>query len=117
MFDGDQILAEVIQAVGETLLPEIQKLINFIWNKDRLPEQWEECVIMPNYKDDDKTIYSNYHGISLLATLYKVLPNSLFSSSSPYIVEIIWNHHCGFQLNISSDQIFYVCQTLEKKWD
>jgi hypothetical protein len=35
----DQILAELIQAGGETLWSEIHKLINSIWNKEELPDK------------------------------------------------------------------------------
>jgi hypothetical protein len=34
----DQILAQLIQAGGETLCSEIHKLINSIWDKEELPE-------------------------------------------------------------------------------
>jgi hypothetical protein len=34
---SDQILAEQIQVAGETLQSEIHKLINSIWNKEKLP--------------------------------------------------------------------------------
>jgi hypothetical protein len=46
----DQILAELIQAGGETFRSEIQKLINCIWNKEELPEQLKESVIISIYK-------------------------------------------------------------------
>jgi hypothetical protein len=36
---SDQILAELIQARGEILLSVIHKLINYIWNKEKLPDQ------------------------------------------------------------------------------
>jgi hypothetical protein len=36
---SDQIPAELIQAWGEILCSKIHKLINFIWNKEKLPEQ------------------------------------------------------------------------------
>jgi hypothetical protein len=48
--DSDQILAELIQAGGETLLSVIHKLINSIWNKAELPDQWKESVIVPVHK-------------------------------------------------------------------
>jgi hypothetical protein len=38
----DQILAELIQAGGETLCLEVHKLIKLIWNKEELPHQWKE---------------------------------------------------------------------------
>jgi hypothetical protein len=37
--DSDQILAEPIQAGGGTLLPEIHKLTNSIWNKEDLHDK------------------------------------------------------------------------------
>jgi hypothetical protein len=46
----DQIPAELIQAGGNTLRSEIHKLINCIWNKEELPEQWKEYIILPIYK-------------------------------------------------------------------
>jgi hypothetical protein len=61
-----QILAELIQAGGETLLSEIHKLINSIWNKEELPEQWKEPIIVPIYRKGDETDCSNYQGIPLL---------------------------------------------------
>jgi hypothetical protein len=55
----DQMPAELIQAGGETLRSEVQKLINSIWNKEELPEQWRDSVILPVYKKGDKTDFSN----------------------------------------------------------
>jgi hypothetical protein len=42
-----QILAELIQAGGETLVSVIHKLITSIWNKEELPDQWKESIIVP----------------------------------------------------------------------
>jgi hypothetical protein len=39
--DCDQILAEQIQARGETLWFQINKYINSVWNKEELPDQWK----------------------------------------------------------------------------
>jgi hypothetical protein len=65
---SDQIPAELIQAVGETLLSAIHKLINFILNKEDFHDQWKESVIVPVHKMCNKTGCSNYRGISLLST-------------------------------------------------
>jgi hypothetical protein len=42
----DQILAELIQAVCNTLSSEIHKLINSIWNKGELSQQWKKSMIV-----------------------------------------------------------------------
>jgi hypothetical protein len=69
----DQIPAQLIQAGGNTLCSEIHKIINCIWNKEELPEQWKESIIVLIYRKGDKTDCSNYRGISLLSTSYKIL--------------------------------------------
>jgi hypothetical protein len=46
----------VIQAGGNTLHPETRKTINFIWNKEQLPQLWKESITVPIYKKDDKTV-------------------------------------------------------------
>jgi hypothetical protein len=42
----DQIPAELIRAGGETLYSEIHRLICFVWNKEELPQQWKESIII-----------------------------------------------------------------------
>jgi hypothetical protein len=96
---SDQILAEMIQAGGEILLSVIHKLINSVWNKEELPDQWKESTIVSVHKKGDKTDCNNYRGISLLPTLCKILLNILLSRLSPYIDETIGDHQCRFRRN------------------
>jgi len=56
----DGIPAELIKARGRTIRSEISKLINCCLNKQELPEEWKESVIVPIYKKGDKTDFSNY---------------------------------------------------------
>jgi hypothetical protein len=50
---SDQILAQLIQAGGETLLSAIHKLFNSVWNKEELPDQWKKSIIVPVHKKSD----------------------------------------------------------------
>jgi len=86
----------MIKAGGRTIPYEIHKLIIAIWNKEELPEEWKESFILSIYKKDDKTDYSNYTGISLLPTMYKILSHILLSRLTPDAEEIIGNQQCGF---------------------
>jgi mannosyltransferase OCH1-like enzyme len=45
----DSITAELIKAGGRTFHSEIHKLINSIWNKEELPEQWKKYIIVCTY--------------------------------------------------------------------
>jgi hypothetical protein len=114
----DNIPAELIKAGGETLYSVIHRLICCIWNKEELPQQWKESIIVPIYKKGDKTDCNNYRGISLLSPAYKILSNILLSRLTPYVNKIIGDHQCGFRRSRSTtDQIFYIRQILEKKWE
>jgi hypothetical protein len=53
---SDQILPELIQAGGKLLLSAIHKLINSIWNKEELPDQWKQSIILPIHKKGDETV-------------------------------------------------------------
>jgi hypothetical protein len=73
---------------------------------------------VPIYKKGDKTDCSNYRGISLLPTTYKILSNILLLRLIPYAEEIIGDHQCGFRRNRSTtDHIFSIRQILQKKWE
>ena len=72
----DQIPAELIKVRGRTIRCAIHKLIISIWNKEELPEEWKESIIVPIYKKGDKTDCNNYRGILLLPTMYKICPTS-----------------------------------------
>jgi hypothetical protein len=84
-----QIPAELIKAGGRTICSKICTLINSIWNRKKLAEQWKELITVPICKTGDKTDCSNYHGISLLSTTYKILSDILLSRLTPYAAEII----------------------------
>jgi hypothetical protein len=75
-------------------------------------------IVLPIYKNGDKTDCSNYRGISLLATTYKMLSNILLSKLIPYTDEIIEDHrHAFWQNRSTTDKAFCICHILKKKWE
>jgi hypothetical protein len=69
--DSDQIPAIPIQARGEILRSKIHKLTNSIWNKEELPGQRKESIILPVHKMGGKTGCTNsgiacYHSVQNL---------------------------------------------------
>ena len=114
----DQIPAELFKAGGRTIRCAIQKLLISIWNKEELPEEWKESIIVPIYKKGDKRDCNNYRGISLLPTTYKILSKNLLLRLIPYAEEVIGDHQCGFRRKRSTaDHMFCIHQILEKKWE
>ena len=60
----DQIPAELIKAGGRTIRSEIYELIISIWNREKLPDEWKESIIVPICKKSDKIdciIIGAYH--------------------------------------------------------
>jgi hypothetical protein len=86
----------MIQAGMITVCSEIHIFISCIWNKQELPEQRKESVIVPIYKKGDKSNSNNYQVISLLSSTYKILSNILLSRLTPYVDEIVVDHQCEF---------------------
>jgi hypothetical protein len=77
-----QIPTELIKAGGRTIRSEIHKLTNSVWNKEELPEQRKESVVVPIYKKGGKTDCSNYRGISLCQL--HTMSNILLSRLTPH---------------------------------
>jgi hypothetical protein len=68
----DQIPVVLINAQVRRIRSEINKLINYIWNNEELPQQWKEVNHEPLYRKGDKQDCSNYTGRSLLSTTYSI---------------------------------------------
>jgi hypothetical protein len=110
-----QIPAELIKAGGRTIRCAIHKLVSAIWNKEELPEEWKETIIVPIHKKGYKTDCNNYRGISLLPTTYRILSSILLSRLIPCAEEIMRDHQCGFRRSRSTtDHIFCIRQIIEK---
>ena len=92
----DQIPAEMIKEGGRTFHYEMHKLIISISNKEELSKEWKDLISVPIYKKSDKKERSNYTGIPFMPTTYKILSNMLLSRLTPYAVEIMGDHQCGF---------------------
>jgi hypothetical protein len=44
---SDQIPVDLIQAGGETIFSQVHKPIHSNLNKEELPDQWKESIIIP----------------------------------------------------------------------
>jgi len=109
----DQIPAELIKAGGRTICSAIHKLIISIWNKEELPKEWKELIILSTYKKGHKTDCNNCRGISLLPTMYKILSNILPSMLIPYAEEVIAGRQCGCSRS-TTDHIFCFVKYLRR---
>jgi hypothetical protein len=57
--------------------------------------------VVPIHRKDDETDCSNYRGIALLSTTYKILSNILLARLTPYADEIMRNTSVDFGITIN----------------
>jgi len=72
----DQIQAKLIAAGGRKIRFEIHELIISIWNKEEMPEEWKESIIVSIHKKGDKTDCTNYRSILICQLGTKFYPTS-----------------------------------------
>ena len=115
---ADDIPSELWKCGGDVVCEALHRLITKVWDSERLPDQWKEALIVPVFKKGDRKACTNYRGISLICTAYKVLSDILRQRLTPLAEEILGDYQCGFRRNRSTiDQIFTLRQILEKSWE
>lgn len=111
----DNIPAELIKFGGEEVAKHFHQIATKIWTDESWIDQWNECWINPIFKKGEKTLCSNYRGISVLNIGYKIFSTILCERLKPYLANIIGNYQCGFRPGKSTtDQIFTLRRLLEK---
>jgi hypothetical protein len=103
----NQIRAEIIKEGSRKIRCAIHKLIIAIWNKEELPDEWKESVIVPIHKKGDKTYCNNDRGISILPITLNIFSNILLSKLIPYAEVIMGDHQCGFRRNMSTTDLIF----------
>ncbi|KAH0814865.1 hypothetical protein GEV33_007925 [Tenebrio molitor] len=56
----------------EREVDKLLEIMNGVWKGEGFPQEWKEGIICPIYKKGEKDTASNYRGITLLNTAYKV---------------------------------------------
>jgi len=78
----DQIPAELIKEGGRKFRSEIHILTNSIWNKEELPQEWRNSIILSIYKKENKTDISTNTGSSLLSNMYNSIQHPVVKVNS-----------------------------------
>ena len=80
----DGIQAEVYQHGGEAVIDKLQDMFTNCWEKETLPQDLRDAVIVFLYKNKgEKSDCSNYQGITLLSTADKILARVLLNRLIP----------------------------------
>ena len=101
----DEIPAEAIKADIETAVQMLYSFFSKIWEKEKVPAQWKEGIIIKLPKKDLRDC-SSYQGIMLLSTSGKVLNRTLLDRIKEAVDPKLRDQQAGFRWNRScADQI------------
>jgi len=84
----DGIHLELIK-YGGNKLNRMYELVRQIWEKERIPEEWKETIIVPIHNRRDRDSCENYMGIALGNAAYKILSNIILGKIKPYIEKLM----------------------------
>ena len=114
----DEIPAEAIKADIETAVNMLYSLFSKIWEKEEVPTEWKEGIIIKLPKKGDVRDCSNYRGIMLLPTPGKVLNRILQERMKEAVDPKFRDQQAGFRRNRScADQIASLCIIVEQSLD
>lgn len=69
---SDGITSIFLKNNSEALVPTLTWLFNFSISKGIFPERLKEAIVVPLYKNGNRTLLTNYRPISLLSTISKL---------------------------------------------
>jgi sorting nexin-29 len=96
-------------------MKQIYEPIRKIWVQEKIIDEWKRSIICPIHKKGVLLERTNYRGISLLNTTYKILSKIIYAHLLPYTEEKIGSYQYGFQPGKSTtDALFIIRQILEK---
>ena len=111
------ILAEVYQHGGEAVLDKLQDMFTNCWEKETLPQDLGDAVIVSLYKNkEEKSDCSNYRGINLLSIAGKILAHVLLNGLIPTIAQVdAPESQCGFRSDRGTVDIIFVLGQIPEK--
>ncbi|CAG4970882.1 unnamed protein product [Colias eurytheme] len=81
---ADGIPGELWKYGEDITTSKMYELITKIWKEEKQPDEWNLGVICPVHKKGSRRKCSNYRGIAILPTAYKVLSYIILGRLEPY---------------------------------
>lgn len=105
----DRIPYEFFINAPADFINEMLSLFNVIYLREDIPSSFHESIIIPLFKKGDVNVVTNYRGLSLLDTSYKLFTGILLSRINSWIScnDILNEYQAGFRRGYSTiDNIF-----------
>ena len=111
----DNITIDLIDAAGDIINDKLATLFNECLIQSKVPEIWNEAIIILLHKKGDQKNISNYRPISLLNNIYKLFTKVITNRITRTLDENQPREQAGFRRGFSTiDHLHAVNQLIEK---
>ena len=111
----DEITGEMLKHGGEDLVTKLTELLNSCWEKQDVPRDWQQGMIVKLPKKGNISDCNNWRGITLLSVPGKVLSRILLKRLRAAVDARLREEQAGFRAGRScTEQIFTLRNILEQ---
>ena len=112
---ADSMISEFLKYGGSEVRNKLLKIMNMIFEKGEVPNDFRKTLIKPLYKKGDKSECRNYRGISLVSVGSKLLSNMILFRLRHAVDKVLREEQCGFRKGRGCvDHVFTLRLIIEK---
>ena len=112
----DGIPVELFQILKDDAVKVLHSICQHIWKTQQWPQDWKSSVCIPISKKGNAKECSNYHTITLISHISKVMLKILQARLQQYVNHELPDVQAGFRKGRGTrDQIANICWIIEKK--
>lgn len=105
----DGIDVKLIKYIHTYLIDPLKYMINLIFEKNEIPQDWKSSSIVPVHKTGDKQILQNYRPIALINNFAKIFEKCLKNRVMNFLEtnNTIYKNQYGFRPNLSTEDAIF----------
>jgi hypothetical protein len=112
----DELHPILFKEGGEVLLEHLTSLFQLIWEREDIPDNWGESIIIPIFKKGVRNDCANHRGISLTPVITRIFASLLLRRLTPIRESQVREEQAGFRPGRGCiDHIFSLRQLLEQR--
>ena len=112
---ADSMINEFLKYGGPEVRNKLLKIMNMIFEKGKVPNDFRKTLIKPLYKKGDKSECRNYRGVSLVSVGSKLLSNMILFRLRHAVDKVLREEQCGFRNGRGCvDHVFTLRLIIEK---
>ena len=100
----DEITTDCIKSTIKDLSAPLAFLINLSFRDGLFPDEMKTAKVVPLYKANDPTVFSNYRPVSILPVFSKILERVMYNRLIKFLkkYDILYRYQFGFRDNHST---------------